>query len=330
MVLGRPHGFRLLQNTSEYSTATKPMSNRMTPREFTLTPGTSVSTANARMAPSTISKMPTPMPILHRPIQPPMAKLPCQIRHAPRCTTPNRPRTSRSRTWPCVPSMRGSSNHAGGRVWGGRPRVGGPARRRLMVGASGSAKERSMNTGLLIAILVIVVVVVLVAVLLGQRRRTQRLQQQFGPEYQRTVARSGDQRTAEADLTAREQRRREFDIVVLEPAVRDRYLETWRATQGRFVDDPAAATREADALVAQVMRDRGYPVDDFDQQAADVSVDHPQVAEHDRAGRAVAATGGPPMARWTTRRSPRTTAPPTPSSRPTSRGWPAPTTCDRR
>src|SRR5262245_52331037 len=144
-----------------------------------------------------------------------------------------------------------------------------------------------MNTGLLVTILVIVVVVVLVAVLFGRRRRTQRLQQQFGPEYQRTVARAGDQRSAEADLTAREQRRQELDIVALEPAVRDRYLEAWRATQGRFVDDPATATGEADTLVAQVMRDRGYPVDDFDQRAADVSVDHPGVAENYRAARAI-------------------------------------------
>jgi cell division protein FtsX len=144
-----------------------------------------------------------------------------------------------------------------------------------------------MNTGLLITILVIVVLVVLVAVLLGQRRRTQRLQQQFGPEYQRTVARAGDQRSAEADLAARQQRRRELNIVALEPAARDRYLEAWRVTQGRFVDDPAAATQQADRLVAQVMRDRGYPVDDFEQRAADVSVDHPQVAENYRAAHAV-------------------------------------------
>ena len=147
-----------------------------------------------------------------------------------------------------------------------------------------------MNTGLLITILVIVVIVVLLAVLLGQRRRrTQRLQQQFGPEYQRTVARTGDQRTAEADLAAREQRRREFNIVALEPAARDRYLEVWRATQGRFVDDPAGTTREADILVAQVMRDRGYPVDDFEQRAADISVDHPQVVDDYRAAHAIAA-----------------------------------------
>jgi cytoskeletal protein RodZ len=144
-----------------------------------------------------------------------------------------------------------------------------------------------METGVLIAILVVVVVIVLLAVVLAQRRRTQRLQQQFGPEYQRTVARTGDQRAAESDLAARAQRRRELHIVALEPEAQARYMEAWRATQGKFVDDPAAATHEADVLVAQVMRDRGYPVDDFEQQAADVSVDHPQVAENYRAAHAV-------------------------------------------
>jgi hypothetical protein len=64
-------------------------------------------------------------------------------------------------------------------------------------------------------------------------------------------------------------------------------VEAWRATQARFVDDPAAATREADTLVARVMRDRGHPVDDFEQRAADVSVDHPQVAENYRAAHAI-------------------------------------------
>ena len=144
-----------------------------------------------------------------------------------------------------------------------------------------------MDTGLLITILVVVAVVAVVAVFLGQRRRTERLRQDFGPEYQRTVARTGDQRSAEADLAARQQRRKEFTIVALEPAARHRYLETWRATQARFVDDPAGATQQADRLVAEVMRDRGYPVDDFEQQAADVSVDHPQVAENYRAAHAV-------------------------------------------
>ena len=144
-----------------------------------------------------------------------------------------------------------------------------------------------MNTGLLVAIIIIVVLLVLVAVLVGQRRRTRGLQERFGPEYRRTVARTGDQRAAESQLAEREQRRQQLNIVQLEPAARDRYLEAWQATQGKFVDDPAGATREADALVARVMRDRGYPVDDFEQRAADVSVDHPRVAENYRAAHAV-------------------------------------------
>ena len=143
-----------------------------------------------------------------------------------------------------------------------------------------------MNIGIVIAVLVVLVVIVAAGGGAGPARRTGRLQQQFGPEYQRTVARAGDQRAAEADLGAREQRRRELDIVALEPAARDRYLEAWRVTQGKFVDDPAGATREADMLVARVMRDRGYPVDDFEQRATDVSVDHPQVAENYRAAHA--------------------------------------------
>jgi hypothetical protein len=146
-----------------------------------------------------------------------------------------------------------------------------------------------MDSGVLIAVLVVVVVVLLLlAVFVVRRQRTQRLQQQFGPEYQRTVARaSGDQRAAESELAARQQRRRELNIVALEPAAQAQYRQAWRATQGKFVDDPTTATREADVLVARVMRDRGYPVDDFEQRAADVSVDHPQVAENYRAAHAV-------------------------------------------
>ena len=145
-----------------------------------------------------------------------------------------------------------------------------------------------MDTGVLIAIVVVLVVIAAAAVLLAQRRRTDRLQQQFGPEYQRTVSRAGDRRTAESELAARTQRRQELTIVRLEPAAQARYQQEWRTTQGRFVDDPTGATRDADGLVARVMRDRGYPVDDdFERQAAVVSVDHPQVAENYRAAHAV-------------------------------------------
>jgi hypothetical protein len=85
------------------------------------------------------------------------------------------------------------------------------------------------------------------------------LGEESGPEYQRTVARAGDRRAAESQLTERERRRRELKIVALEPASRSRYQEAWRATQGKFVDDPAAAAREADELVARVLCDPGLP-----------------------------------------------------------------------
>ena len=99
---------------------------------------------------------------------------------------------------------------------------------------------------------------------------------------------AGDRRAAESQLAEREERHHQLDIVDLEPDARARYLEAWRATQGRFVDDPATATREADALVTRVLRDRGYPVEDFEQQADDISVDHPEVVENYRAAHALA------------------------------------------
>ena len=144
-----------------------------------------------------------------------------------------------------------------------------------------------MDIGVLIAILVVLLVIAALAVLLGQRRRSHSLRERFGPEYERTVARTGDRRSAESDLAERERHRKELDVVPLAPAAQARYREAWRTTQGRFVDDPATATREADQLVSQVMRERGYPVDDFEQRAADVSVDHPQVAENYRAAHAL-------------------------------------------
>jgi hypothetical protein len=145
-----------------------------------------------------------------------------------------------------------------------------------------------MNAGLVILIVVVVIALALFAVLMSRRRRTEGLRERFGPEYERTMARAGDRRAAESDLVAREHRRRELEIVPLDPAVQTRYQQEWRTTQARFVDDPAGATRDADVLVTRVMQERGYPVeDDFDRQAADVSVDHPQVAENYRAAHAV-------------------------------------------
>ena len=146
-----------------------------------------------------------------------------------------------------------------------------------------------MDAGLLVAILVVIVLLALLAFFAGRQRRSRQLQDKFGPEYDRTVEQAGDRRAAEADLLERADRRAELNIVPLEPEARDRYIEAWRSTQAQFVDEPAQATREADRLITSVMRDRGYPVDDFEQRAADVSVDHPQVVDDYRAAHAIAA-----------------------------------------
>ena len=140
----------------------------------------------------------------------------------------------------------------------------------------------------LIAVGVIVVVALVVWQALNARR-TRTLQQRFGPEYDRTLDRADGRREAEADLAARAKRRDELDIRPLPAASRDRYLEQWQHVQARFVDDPRGAVQDADTLIQSVMRERGYPVDDFEQRAADISVDHPQVVENYRNGHRLAS-----------------------------------------
>jgi hypothetical protein len=114
------------------------------------------------------------------------------------------------------------------------------------------------------------------------------LQDRFGPEYDRTVDKAGGRREAEQELREREKRHDELELRPLSKDARERYLEQWRTTQGRFVDDPPGAVAEADDLVQQVMRDRGYPVDDFEQRAADISVGHPDLVEKYRTATGIA------------------------------------------
>ena len=148
-----------------------------------------------------------------------------------------------------------------------------------------------MEEEAIVAIIVIAAVLLLLAGLAwwaATRRRRARLQDRFGPEYERTVSDADNKREAEAELRERMRRREELDIRPLPEPARARYSDRWSVVQERFVDAPVAAVEEADHLVTEVMRERGYPVDDFDQRAADVSVDHPDVVEHYRAGRQVA------------------------------------------
>jgi hypothetical protein len=139
-------------------------------------------------------------------------------------------------------------------------------------------------------IVIAVAAVVVVALLLWsvlRTRRTRTLKEGFGPEYERTVADAPSKREAEAELRERQKRREELDVKPLDPRARDRYVESWRSTQARFVDDPGGAIAEADVLIQQVMRERGYPVEDFEQRAADVSVDHPEVVNNYRAAHGI-------------------------------------------
>jgi hypothetical protein len=121
-----------------------------------------------------------------------------------------------------------------------------------------------------------------------RKRHSDELRSQFGPEYDRTVREVGGRRKAESELEARQKRVEQLSIRPLSSADQQQFAEDWRATQTRFVDDPSGAVREADGHVKRLMETRGYPVGNFEQRAADVSVHHPNVVTHYRAAHRIA------------------------------------------
>ena len=149
-----------------------------------------------------------------------------------------------------------------------------------------------METWMWIAIVAAAVLVVFALVFAVSRARgrarTERLQETFGPEYERTEEELGNRRSAEAELEARLERRAGFETRPLDEERLVAYRDTWQEIQARFVEAPSAAVGSADGLVVDVMRERGYPIEDFDQRAADISVDHPDVVENYRAAREIA------------------------------------------
>jgi hypothetical protein len=146
-----------------------------------------------------------------------------------------------------------------------------------------------MNATVVVVIVLIAVVFVAAAVVyILQRNRTRRLQERFGPEYERAVKEAGDKRQAEARLERLEKRVERFNVRPLPPEDRRRFQDTWREIQARFVDDPKHALIEADRLIGEVMSAEGYPVLDFEQRAADLSVEHPAVVENYREGHQIA------------------------------------------
>jgi hypothetical protein len=139
---------------------------------------------------------------------------------------------------------------------------------------------------------ILIVVAVLIAIAVSAwvfvvRRRSTRLRERFGPEYERAVSEHGTRRAGEAELARREEQRERLDIVPLSAEARERYFESWRNVQTGFVDEPSQSLNDADRLVTEVMRERGYPMDEFEQRVADISVDYPRVVEHYRAAHAI-------------------------------------------
>ncbi len=140
----------------------------------------------------------------------------------------------------------------------------------------------------IIAVLVVAAVAIIAALVFYNRKsRKDALQRRFGPEYERAVAAHGSARKAEAALEDRQKRVERLNLRDLDSGERERFVERWKAVQLAFVDSPRGALTEADDVVSAVMQARGYPVGDFEQRAADISVDHPRVTENYRAAHAI-------------------------------------------
>ena len=143
------------------------------------------------------------------------------------------------------------------------------------------------QTLMLVGMGVVVLLLGLAAWAYTSRRRRMNLRERFGPEYERTVEAVGPAR-AESVLRERAERVSRFNLRKLTQEQADAFTREWRRIQARFVDNPDGAVAEADQLVTQVMTARGYPLEDFDRRADDVSVDHPVVVQNYRSARALA------------------------------------------
>jgi hypothetical protein len=141
-------------------------------------------------------------------------------------------------------------------------------------------------------IIIVVLVLVIIGAILGpvfaRRRRSERFHDQFGPEYDHTVQTMGDEKKAQIELDERRKHVEALDIRSLSVNERGRYLADWTAVQSKFVDEPGQAIIDADRLIMEVMQVRAYPVSDFEQRAADISVNYPALVTNYRAAREIA------------------------------------------
>lgn len=149
-------------------------------------------------------------------------------------------------------------------------------------------QDGPMTIMLLIAAVALVAAVVIVSARKRRANRSAQLREHFGPEYHRALEEHGDQDRAERELLARKRRLDDLNIVLLSPEQCERFSNAWANVQQRFVDDPRGAVHEADILVKDVMKARGYPMGNFEQRVADLSVKHATVVDHYRAARSIA------------------------------------------
>jgi hypothetical protein len=140
----------------------------------------------------------------------------------------------------------------------------------------------------LVIVGIVIGAAILIAAFLADNRRRGRLREGFGDEYDVAVGQYGSRRRAERELTDREKRVEKLNIRALSDEARRAYTDRWQQAQARFVDDPTSAIGDADRLVGEVMRERGYPVEDFREREADLSVYYPDLVRHYRMAHAIA------------------------------------------
>ncbi len=145
-----------------------------------------------------------------------------------------------------------------------------------------------IQSWIIVAALMAVILAALGAAVYLRRNKSHKLQERFGPEYDRTVNELGSRTKGESELKAREKRVERLEILPLAPSEAARFSEAWQALQGRFVDNPKGVVVQAEQLVRELMEKRGYPMGDFERRAGDISVDHPEVVANYRLAQAIA------------------------------------------
>jgi uncharacterized protein YneF (UPF0154 family) len=145
------------------------------------------------------------------------------------------------------------------------------------------------NTGYIVIVVVVFVIIgAIIGLVASHRRRSKRLHDQFGTEYDHTMKAMGSRNKGQKELDERQKHVKTLEIRPLSVSERERYQVDWTAVQTRFVDEPGQAIESADHLIMEVMQLRGYPVSDFDQRVADISVQYPKLVSNYRAARAIA------------------------------------------